>query len=429
MKELIAIILGGGQGARLYPLTKHRSKPAVPLAGKYRLIDIPISNCLNSGIRKIFVLTQFNSESLNRHMAQTYHFDMFSEGFVDILAAEQTFESRDWFQGTADAVRKCFRHFATYHPDNILILSGDQLYRMDLEDFVDFHRSMDADLTIATIPVLEEDASGFGILKVNPELQIVNFVEKPPRESLPPLQIRPDETKGLSSNIKSVLQRKPYLASMGIYLFKTDIMEKLLENRVFIDFGKDMIPYSIKNLRVFSYLFDGYWSDIGTIKSFFMANMELTRVNSDFELYDAEYPIYTHARFLPSSKIFRCQIHSSIISEGCILSGALIWNSIIGIRSRLGTGSEIREAMIMGADFFEDTAALNENRRLGRPDIGIGNSCTIKRAIVDKNVRIGNNVQILNIDNIQNHECDQYVIRDGIVIIPKNTIIPDNTVI
>jgi glucose-1-phosphate adenylyltransferase len=429
MKDLIAIILGGGQGARLYPLTKHRSKPAVPLAGKYRLIDIPISNCLNSGIRKIFVLTQFNSESLNRHVTQTFHFDMFSNGFVDILAAEQTFESRDWFQGTADAVRKCFRHFTTYDPENLLILSGDQLYRMDLAEFLQFHQDRRADATVATIPVTEAETSGFGIMKVDAASRIVDFVEKPGADKLDHLRINDEERNGVPAKFQPILAAKPFLASMGIYLFRTEVLGALLEEERFNDFGKDIIPHAIRQKRVFSYPFDGYWSDIGTIKSFFLANLEMTKARPEFEFYDPVYPIYTHARFLPSSKIFRCQIHSSSVAEGCILSGALIWNSIIGIRSRIGSGTEVRESLIMGADFYEDTKTLNENRRLQRPDIGIGNYCTIKRAIIDKNVRVGNNVQILNIDNVQNYECDQYVIHDGIVIIPKNTTVPDNTVI
>ncbi|MBP7868129.1 MAG: glucose-1-phosphate adenylyltransferase [Acidobacteria bacterium] len=429
MKKLIAVILGGGQGTRLYPLTLHRSKPAVPLAGKYRLIDIPISNCINSGINKIFVLTQFNSESLNRHIAQTYHFDMFSKGFVDILAAEQTFDSRDWFQGTADAVRKCYRHFEAYNPSDILILSGDQLYRMDFRDFQDFHHRNDADVTVATIPVVEEDASEFGIMRVDPDLRINNFVEKPSRANLPPLAVSPDGMTALPEKVRQVLNQRPYLASMGIYFFKPRVLSDLLKNPEFTDFGKHLIPNAIRNLRVFSYPYGGYWSDIGTIKSFFMANLSLTRAKSDFELYDANAPIYTHGRFLPSSKIFQCRVHSSIVSEGCVLSGALVWNSIVGIRSRIGEGSEIRESLLMGADFYEDAAAFNDNRLAGRPDIGIGNFCTIKRAIIDKNCRIGNNVQIVNTHNMQNHDGDNYVIRDGIVIIPKNASIPDNTVI
>jgi glucose-1-phosphate adenylyltransferase len=429
MKNLSAIILGGGQGARLYPLTKDRSKPAVPLAGKYRLIDIPISNCLNSEIRRIFVLTQFNSESLNRHIAQTYHFDMFANGFVDILAAEQTHESRDWFQGTADAVRKCFRHFSSYSTSHLLILSGDQLYRMDYRDFFRFHQEKGADVTVATIFVSEADVPGFGIMKVDRGARIIDFVEKPPVDQAGALRLTPDDIAVIPEKYHATLSAKPYLASMGIYLFRTEVLAELLRIERFNDFGKDIIPHAIRNLNVCGYLFDGYWSDIGTIKSFYQANLELTQANPAFEIYSPDNPVYTHARFLPSSKIFRCQIHSSIVSEGCVLSGALIWNSIVGIRSRVGSGTEIRESMVMGADFFEDTAMLNENRRLGRPDVGIGNYCTIRRAILDKNVRIGNNVQIINRNNEQNFETDQYVVCDGIVIIPKNTVIPDNTVI
>ena len=377
MKNLIAIILGGGQGTRLYPLTLHRSKPAVPLAGKYRLIDIPISNCINSGINKIFVLTQFNSESLNRHIAQTYHFDMFSKGFVDILAAEQTFDSRDWFQGTADAVRKCYRHFEAYAPSDVLVLSGDQLYRMNFSPFLNFHRKNGADVTVATIPVEEEETSSFGIMRVDADMRITNFVEKPPQDQLGPLKVTPESLESQPEKLRHVLQQRPYLASMGIYFFKPHVLKALLEKSEHTDFGKHLIPNAIRNLNVFSYPFDGYWSDIGTIKSFFMANLSLTRARSDFELYDANAPIYTHGRFLPSSKIFQCRIHSSIVSEGCVLSGALIWNAIVGIRARIGEGSEIRESLILGADYYEDTEAFNENRRLNRPDIGIVNYCTI----------------------------------------------------
>ncbi len=429
MDEIIAIILGGGQGTRLYPLTKHRSKPAVPLAGKYRLIDIPISNCLNSNIRKIFVLTQFNSESLNRHVAQTYRFDMFSRGFVDILAAEQTFESRDWFQGTADAVRKCFRHFAAYEPRHILILSGDQLYKMDLREFTRFHEEKGADVTVATIPVTEDETGDFGIMRVDPRLRITDFVEKPSLDRLPPLKVDVNDLENLPPRVRQSLERKPYLASMGIYMFRTEVLDRLLFEHDFVDFGKHLIPHAIERQTVFSYPFEGYWSDIGTIKSFFMANLELTRANPVFDLYDVRFPTYTNPRFLPSSKIFQCHIHSSSVAEGCVLNGASIWNSIVGIRSRVGNGTEVREALIMGADYYEDARDLNENRRIGRPDIGIGSFCTIRRAIIDKNARIGNNVHIVNRDNVQDYECDLYVVRDGITIIPKNTVIPDDTVI
>lgn len=429
MNDIIAIILGGGQGTRLYPLTQHRSKPAVPLAGKFRLIDIPISNCINSGIVRIFVLTQFNSESLNRHIAQTYHFDMFSHGFVDILAAEQTFDSRDWFQGTADAVRKCFRHFEAYHTAHILILSGDQLYQMDYREFFDFHMKRGADVSVATIPVTEEQAPEFGVMQVYPSFKIKHFIEKPSVEAAKKLCVDPEDIPDMPDKMRSVLRQRPVLASMGIYLFKTRVLSDLVKNREFNDFGKNIIPYAIKNLNVYSYLFDGYWSDIGTIKSFFMANLAMTRANPDFDLYNARFPIYTHGRFLPLSRIFQCRIHGSIVAEGCILNGALVWNSIVGIRSRIGEGTEVRESLIMGADFYEDAEALNENRFLDRPDVGVGNFCTIKRAIIDKNCRIGNNVQILNTGNIQHHDGEHHVIRDGIVIIPKNAVVPDNTVI
>ncbi len=425
MKNVVAVILGGGQGTRLFPLTKLRSKPAVPLAGKYRLIDIPISNCINSEVRKIFVLTQFNSESLNRHISETYRFDMFSEGFVDILAAEQTIESRDWFQGTADAVRRTLRHFVSKNIDYILILSGDHLYKMDYRKFINYHIEKNADITIGTIPVDEEEASSFGIMKIDSNFRIKSFSEKPKGELL----------KSMKSNLSEFLKdnksgvKKEYLASMGIYVFNKEVLIELLKSYNFLDFGKEVIPFAIRNKRVFSYMFNGYWSDIGTIRSFYEANLKLTEPKPVIDLYDAESPIYTHARFLPSSKIVSCKILNSIISEGCILNGASIRNSIVGIRAKIGRGSEINNSIVMGADYYESVEELNHNRDEGIPDVGIGNNCVIQGAIIDKNVRIGDNVLITNFKKIQNLDRDFLYIRDGIVVIPKNAIIPNNFVL
>ncbi len=423
MRNVVAVILGGGQGTRLFPLTKQRSKPAVPLAGKYRLIDIPISNCINSEIRKIFVLTQFNSESLNRHISETYRFDMFSEGFVDVLAAEQTIESRDWFQGTADAVRRTLHHFVSKNIDYILILSGDHLYKMDYRKFINYHIEKKADITIGTIPVLEEEASGFGIMEIDSDFRIKSFHEKPKGELLKSLKF------DLSKFLKSKDLKKEYLASMGIYVFNKEILVELLKGYNFLDFGKEVIPFSIRNKRVFSYLFNGYWSDIGTIRSFYEANLRLTDAKPVVDLYDAKSPIYTHARFLPSSKVVSCKINNSIISEGCILNGAKISRSIIGIRAKIGRGSEIINSIVMGADFYESVEELNNNRYEGIPDVGIGNNCVIQNTIIDKNVRIGDNVTITNYKKIKELDKDFLYIRDGIVVIPKNSIIPNNFVI
>ncbi len=423
MRNVVAVILGGGQGTRLFPLTKLRSKPAVPLAGKYRLIDIPISNCINSEIRKIFVLTQFNSESLNRHISETYRFDMFSEGFVDVLAAEQTIECRDWFQGTADAVRRTLHHFVSKNIDYILILSGDHLYKMDYRKFINYHIEKNADITIGTIPVVEDEAGGFGIMEIDNNFRIKSFHEKPKGELLKSLKF------DLSKFINEKNSNKEFLASMGIYVFNKETLAELLKNYNFMDFGKEVIPFAIRNKRVFSFLFDGYWSDIGTIKSFFEANLKLTDARPVVDLYNADTPIYTHARFLPSSKVVSCKINNSIVSEGCILNGAKIVRSIIGIRAKIGRGSEIINSIVMGADYYENVAELNHNRFEGIPDVGIGNNCVIQNAIIDKNVRIGDNVTITNYKKIKNLDKDFLYIRDGIVVIPKNSIIPNNFVI
>ncbi|NBC27723.1 MAG: glucose-1-phosphate adenylyltransferase [Bacteroidetes bacterium] len=414
----IAIILGGGRGTRLHPLTGLRSKPAVPVAGKYRLVDIPISNCLNSDIRKIFVLTQFNSASLNRHIKNTYNFDLFSHGFVDILAAEQTPKSTNWFQGTADAVRQSIHHMSNHDYEHVLVLSGDQLYQMDFNEVITQHKAMESDLTVATIPVNAEDATGFGIMKTNNEGLIESFVEKPEYDELSEWKSETPE------HLKN--QGKEYLASMGIYVFNKGVLKRLFnENPDATDFGKEIIPKAIKEgTRVSSFAFDGYWTDIGTIKSFFEANLELTDTLPKFNLYDNERQIYTRARLLPASKLTGTNLERVIVSEGCIIEASRIERSVIGIRSRIGKGTSIENSIIMGNDYFtsrEDIAKKTNDR----PLMGIGERCYLSRTIVDKNVRIGDDVKIVGGDHLEDGKYDNYHVADGIVIIPKGKVIPD----
>ena len=414
----IAVILGGGRGTRLNPLTGHRSKPAVPVAGKYRLVDIPISNCLNSDIRKIFVLTQFNSASLNRHIKNTYNFDLFSHGFVDILAAEQTPKSQNWFQGTADAVRQSIHHMANYDYENVMVLSGDQLYQMDFRKVMKHHKESGSDLTVATIPVNSEDATGFGIMKTGDDSMVESFIEKPSHDELS------DWKSSVSDDMKS--QGKEYLASMGIYVFNKDVMKRLFdENPDATDFGKEIIPKAIKEgTKVSSYPFTGYWTDIGTIKSFFEANLELTNTLPSFNLYDNEQQIYTRARLLPASKLAGTNLERVIVSEGCIIEASRIERSVIGIRSRIGKGTSIEESIIMGNDYFTSREDI-ETRNSNKPLKGIGERCFLSRTIVDKNVRIGNDVKIVGGDHLEDGKFDNYHVVDGIVIIPKGEVIPD----
>lgn len=419
MEDILAVVLGGGQGQRLFPLTKFRSKPAVPLGGKYRLVDIPISNCLNSGIYRIFVLTQFNSASLNKHVVHTYKFDMFSGGFVDILAAEQTPDDMNWYQGTADAVRKSLKHFLPYGDTKyVVILSGDQLYQLDLREVIQSHIRNKADITVTAKPVSAESAPGLGILKADSRGRVTAFVEKPSPEELP--KARSDNPMNPS---------RPYLANMGIYVFQRKFLVDLLTKSRAVDFGKELLPQSIEPYQVFSFPFDGYWEDVGTIRSFFEANLALTSAMPEFNFYDMQNPVYTHPRNLPASKLNNCDVHQSIIAEGCILNGADIKHSIIGVRSRIGGGTTVKHSIIMGADRYEILEELKENKKNKISDIGIGNHCTIINAIVDKDVRIGDNVSIINAHNLQEKDGENYYIRDGIIIIPKNSWIPDGTVI
>jgi glucose-1-phosphate adenylyltransferase len=412
------------QGERLFPLTRHRSKPAVPLAGKYRIVDIPLSNCINSDIRRVFVLTQFNSASLNRHIARTYRFDNFSEGFVNILAAEQTPENPHWFQGTADAVRQSIRHFADIDVTHILILSGDQLYQMDYRKLLQFHVGSRADITVPTIPVVAEQAPAFGILKTNEDNKILLFREKPPR----------NELEGLESELtgdydpEQFPTGRAYLASMGIYVFSKEFLTKILNETDEHDFGKHIIPSSIGQYRVMSFPFFGYWTDIGSIRSFYEANLDLTATLPQFNFYNSRSPIYTRTRLLPGSKMNNCNLHQCVISDGCFLSGADIKHSVIGLRSRIGDGTTITNSYIMGADYYE-TIERSKRMPIGVPNIGIGNHATIVNAIIDKNARIGDNVMIINSRGYEHHDGDNFFVRDKIVVIPKNAVVQSGTII
>ncbi len=417
--NMISLILGGGVGSRLYPLTSQRSKPAVPIAGKYRLIDIPISNCLNSGLKRMFVLTQFNSASLNTHVKNTYHFDLFSRGFVDVLAAEQTHDSGDWFQGTADAVRQSMHHLINHDFDYVLILSGDQLYQMDFRELFQNHIDQKADLTIATIPVTERDASAFGILKTDENQVINSFTEKPQGE----------EIKKWASPVqeKYAVQDKLYLASMGIYLFNKKVLNKLFaDNEKAVDFGKEIIPNAIESgYKVTSFAFDNYWTDIGTIRSFFEANIALTDPIPDFNLFDNDRNIYTHPRLLAPSKIYGTFLNRALLAEGCIVHAKKVDRAVIGIRSRIGDGTEITNSIVMGADYYEDIEEI-KNPKHGAP-IGIGDNCIIENAIIDKNVRIGHDVTIKGSVTLEDGETDTYVIRDGIIVMKKGAYVPSGT--
>lgn len=429
MKKVLAIILGGGAGTRLYPLTKLRAKPAVPVAGKYRLIDIPVSNCINSEIFKIYVLTQFNSASLNRHIARTYNFSGFNEGFVEVLAAQQTPENPNWFQGTADAVRQYIWLLDEWDAEEFLILSGDHLYRMDYRLFVQRHRETGADITLSVIPMDDRRASDFGLMKIDQSGRVIDFSEKPKGDDL--YQMRVDTSVlGLSPE---QAQQQPYIASMGIYVFKKDVLIKLLkESLEKTDFGKEIIPDAAKDHNVQAYLFDGYWEDIGTIESFYDANLALTQQPlPPFSFYDEKSPIYTRARYLPPSKLLDCQISQSMIGEGCILKNCRIDHSVLGVRSRIESGCVIEDTLIMGADYYQAFAERHTNCENGEVPLGIGANTTIRRAIIDKNASIGCDVQIINKDNVQEAERESqgFYIRSGIVVVLKNAVIADGTII
>lgn len=423
-KSILAVILGGGAGTRLYPLTASRSKPAVPIAGKYRLVDIPISNCLNSGISRMFVLTQFNSASLNRHIKNTYHFSAFSSAFVDILAAEQTPDNPTWYQGTADAVRQGLRHIRTFPSEYVLILSGDQLYQMDFMAMLNSHIEQGSDISIATIPVIERDAPDFGILKKNDQGFITSFIEKPKGAEL--LNQWKSDTGPEMQNAG-----KHWLASMGIYIFNRDLMFELLENefKEGTDFGKEIIPQSLNKYKVSSFQYEGYWTDIGNIYSFFEANLGLTKDIPDFNLFDNTRSIYTRARMLPPAKISGTTMEHTLIAEGCIVNAARIENSVVGIRSRIGYGSSIISTYIMGNDYFETIEEIENAHQHGIPNVGIGNRCTISHALIDKNCRIGDDVQINGGPHLENTDHSLYTVKEGIVVIKKGAVVPNGFVI
>ncbi len=423
MKNVLAIILGGGRGTRLFPLTKFRAKPAVPIGGKFRLIDIPISNCLHWDIKKIMVLTQFNTASLHRHISQTYKFDGFSEGFLQILAAQQTIEDSNWYQGTADAVRKNIHYIKHQKVDQVVVLSGDQLYRINLRDFLNHHKEKKADITIAVKPVLREQAGEFGILQIDDQLRITRFVEKPKEK------VQLDELFTPSTYLDIGEKNLNYIASMGIYIFQKDVLIDLLEHNVKEDFGREVIPDSIAGRQVFAYVFTDYWEDIGTIKAFFEANLDFANPFPRFDFYNEEAPIYTRKRFLPGSKIENCDVHYSLISEGSIIEGSKLTNTVIGIRSLIRANSYLERVVMMGADYYESLEEKTENSRRRRANVGIGRNGIIRNAILDKNVRIGDQVRILNEKGLVNFAHDRYNIVDGIVVIPKDIEIPDGFVI
>lgn len=417
--KVISIVLGGGQGSRLSPLTATRSKPAVPIAGKYRLVDIPISNCLHSGITRIYVLTQFNSASLNKHIKNTYHFSSFSDAFVDILAAEQTPSSVAWFQGTADAVRQSLHHLAVHEFDYVLILSGDQLYQMDFEDMINHHIETNAEISIATIPVDAADVPGFGILKTDENNMITSFIEKPKSNF---------ESWASEVSPEMEAEGRVYLASMGIYIFNRKLLYELLEGNERTDFGKEIIPQSIEGHRVASYQYEGYWTDIGTIPSFFEANLGLTDNIPKFNLFDKN-PIYTRARMLPPSKISGTLMEKSIVADGCIINAKQIIHSIIGIRTRIGVDTIIENCYVMGSDNYQTLEEIAECKESGSPIMGIGDNCHIQNAIIDKNTYIGNNVTINCGGKLEDGDYGTHTVQDGIVVVKKRAIIPSGTVI
>lgn len=422
-KSVVAVIMGGGAGSRLYPLTASRSKPAVPIAGKYRLVDIPISNCMNSNINRMFVLTQFNSASLNKHIKNTYHFSAFSTGFVDILAAEQTPDNPGWFQGTADAVRQSLRHISTLDYEYILILSGDQLYQMDFGKMLQAHIETGTDISIATIPVNERDAPEFGIMKTNEENIITSFIEKPTKDVL--------SEWTSDTGTEMIKLGKPYLASMGIYVFNKKVLNELLKDKhpSATDFGKEIIPNSIVEYKVSSYQYNGYWTDIGNIYSFFEANLELTADIPLFNLFDNNKTIYTRARMLPPAKISGTTLEKTLIAEGSIIHASRLENSVVGIRSRIGHGTTINTSYIMGNDYYETLDQMDEHRKNNSPLMGIGERCYIKDAIIDKNCRIGNDVKIIGGKHLENIDTELYTAKEGIVVIKKGAVLPNGFVI
>ncbi len=424
-RDVVSVILGGGAGTRLFPLTKDRSKPAVPLAGKYRLVDIPISNCLNSGLKRIFLLTQFNSSSLHRHVQQAYHFDDFSNGFVEIMAAQQTPGNNTWYQGTADAVRQNLSHFANAPHKYVLVLSGDQLYRMNFRELITQHIQSGAEVTVATIPVRRSDASSFGILEIDGKERITRFEEKPKDPALlDTLKVK----EPVLSELNNPGGEDLFLASMGIYVFNRDVLEKALSGKQ-VDFGKHIIPNLIPTGKLYSYVYQGYWEDIGTIKAFFDANLDLSNELPQFNFFDTAAPIYSHARYLPASKIVRGRISRAIISDGCVIVDAQIDHAVIGIRSRIEAGSTLQDVILMGLDDYETPEEVRAAEAKGLPPMGVGRNTYLERAIIDKNARIGDNVRISPQGKPENYDGDNYYIRDGIVVVPKGGVIRHGTVL
>ncbi len=424
MKNVTAIILGGGRGTRLFPLTLERSKPAVGFAGKYRLIDIPISNCINSGLKKVFVLTQFLSASMHRHIMQTYAFDTFTDGFVDILAAEQTPDRDAWFQGTSDAVRATMNHTMYYDSDEIVILGGDHLYRMDYSELVRHHRKTGADITLGVYPVVRDEASRMGLLKADDQGEVVEFVEKPTDEDVINSFKAPTR---LFADHGITVEGDKYLASMGIYVFKPSVLRELLADENKTDFGKEVIPDSIAEKKVVAYPFAGYWRDIGTIGAFFESNLELVRTDPEFNLYQGGWPFYTRTRSLPPSSIINSEINNSLVSEGSSVVGATISNSVLGIRSRVGEGSVLKDVIMQGNDFYDGEQSLSDEEQNKGPLLGVGKNCHIERCIIDKNVHIGDNVTIKARPEVDDYEGERRWIRDGITVIPKGTVIASGT--
>ena len=422
--NVLCVIMGGGQGTRLFPLTKDRAKPAVPLAGKYRLVDIPISNCINSGFRRVYILTQFNSASLHSHISRTFKFDLFTTGFVEILAAQQTLTNKSWYEGTADAVRKNLIHFLSHDFEYLVILSGDQLYRMDFRPVILQHIETGADITVATIPVGRQAAQSLGILQIADDHRITRFVEKPKDPAIQDsLRLSPEKLAKYE-----IKDRDSLLASMGIYVFNRKLICELLDNP-HSDFGKHIIPECIPSRRVYSYIFQGYWEDIGTIRSFFEANLDLVSELPRFNFFDMNAPVFSRPRFLPGSKINGAQIDHGVIADGCIINRARIANTIVGLRTIIGEGTELNRVVILGSDFYESLESVERHERAGQARVGIGAHCRIENAIIDKNARIGNDVKISPAGKPENLDHERYYIRDGIVIIPKDAIIPHGTVI
>ncbi|MCX6560357.1 MAG: glucose-1-phosphate adenylyltransferase [Candidatus Aminicenantes bacterium] len=423
--SVVAVIMAGGQGSRLYPLTKIRSKPAVPIAGRFRLIDVPISNCIHSGYRRIFVLTQFASHSLHRHILVTYRFDAFHPDFVTLLSAQQTLDNRDWYQGTADAVRQNLNYIMDVG-DIILVLAGDHLYRMDYRKFVDHHIKSGAEITIAGTPVAEAQVPDFGVMKVDPSGLIVEFAEKPKDPGVI-ASLRVPESAFASFGLEPA--GRTHLASTGIYVFNRDVLKQILGTGEYEDFGRQVIPEAIRSRKVVSYFFDGYWEDIGTIPAFFEANLNLTEPLPKFNFYDEERPIFTHARFLPGSKILQSDVHGSILCEGSIINRSAIRQSIVGIRSRIAEGCVLDRTVVMGADYFESAEEKARNEAKGIPPIGIGRDSEIRNAIIDKNARIGQGVRLINARGLRDEQTDSCCVVNGILVVPKNAVIPDGTVL